>query len=83
MGIKKSLLLILLVFLVNTMFARESSLEKKYDFPKRNSVYFQNFIVVPTFNYDRIVPISEHFGLIPKIGFGFYDGIMPLFETSF
>ena len=74
---------IFLVFLVNTTFAQESAELKKFDFPRRNSVYVQNFIIVPTINYDRIIPISDNFGLIPKVGFGYYDEIVPIFETSF
>lgn len=80
---KKYLFLIFFVFLANASFAQESSLQKKYDFPRRNSVYLQNFIIFPTLNYDRVIPINDHFGLIPKVGFGYYDEIMLIFETSF
>ena len=83
METKKCLFLILFLFSVNTLFAQKSSQEKKYDFPRRNSVYFQNFIFIPSLNYDRVIPISDHFGLIPKVGFGYYDNIVPIIETSF
>ena len=83
MTMKIYLLLIFFVLLVTSSFAQETSKQKKYDFPRRNSVYLQNFIIFPTLNYDRVIPINNHFGLIPKIGFGYYDEIVPIFETSF
>lgn len=83
METKKSLFLIFFLFLVYISFAQESSLEKKSNFPRKNSAYVQNFIILPTLNYERIIPFNEHSGLIPKIGFGYYDGIVPIIESSF
>lgn len=82
MKIKKSLSLVLFMILAFTSFAQEYSDEKKYDFPKRNSIYVQNFIIFPTLSYDRVIPIKNNFGVIPKVGFGYYDIIVPIIESS-
>jgi hypothetical protein len=80
---KKYILLTFIVLFTSASFAQESSPQRKYDFPLRNSVYLQNFIIFPTLNFDRVIPINDHFGLIPKVGFGYYDAIEPIFEASF
>ncbi len=57
--------------------------QRKFDFPRRNSVYLQNLVDFPALYFDRIIPISDHFGVIPKLGIvGFYGTVCPGFETS-
>jgi len=75
---------IIVVFLVNATFAQESLQNRKYDFPRRNSVYLQNLLIFPTLYYDRVIPISDHFGIIPKLGIlhGLGYGNSLLFEPS-
>ncbi len=74
----------LLVLFVSATFAQETSQPRKFDFPKRNSVYIQNHLHYPVIsNYDRIIPISNHFGFIPKIGIvGLGDYLTIKIESS-
>jgi hypothetical protein len=78
------ILCILLLLLGNTTISQESSQNRKYDFPRRNSIYLQNLVVFPVLYYDRIIPISDKFGVIPKLGFmsGLGYGNSLLFESS-
>ena len=58
------------------------SQEKTEYKPRKNSIYVQNFIVIPTVNYDRMIPLGNKFGFIPKIGLSYFDGIIPFFDAS-
>ena len=71
MNTKFYVLFILFVFLVNTMSAQEPPQKRKFDFPRRNSIYLQNYFIFPSLYYDRVIPLSDHFGIIPKIGIEF------------
>ncbi len=50
---------------------------------RSNSIYLQNFIIIPTLNYDRVIPLNEDVGIIPKIGIGVAFTSMPVFDVSF
>ncbi len=60
----------LLVLFVSATFAQEPPQSKRFNFPRRNSIYLQNlnFVIYPRLYYDRVIPISNNFGFIPKIG---------------
>ena len=84
MNSKSCILYLLFVFLINTMPAQEPPQKRKFDFPRRNSLYLQNHSIFPTLYYDRVIPISDHFGIIPKLGFehGLGYGNSITFEPS-
>jgi hypothetical protein len=71
MNTKFCVLFILFAFLVITLSAQEPPPKRKFDFPRRNSIYLQNYFIFPSLNYDRVIPFSDHFGVIPKIGIEF------------
>jgi hypothetical protein len=71
MRTKTYILCAFFALLGNVTFSQESSQNRKYDFPRRNSIYLQNLVVYPTLYYDRVIPISDHFGIIPKVGYIF------------
>jgi len=81
----KILVKIIVVLVANLTFAQETQQNKKYDFPRRNSVYIQNVVIYPVLYYDRIIPVSAHFGAIPKLGIfsGLGYGNSIIFESSF
>lgn len=76
---KRLIVLMLLGFAVVPTMAQDPPDTKKFDFPRRNSVYYQNFVIFPTVNYDVLLPAGPKFGFIPKIGFGFYGELAPIF----
>ncbi|MBS0011220.1 MAG: hypothetical protein KFF49_07410 [Bacteroidales bacterium] len=81
---KKIFFQVFLVFFVNATSAQETLQNMKYEFPRRNSVYLQNMNIFPTLYYDRVIPISDHFGVIPKVGilYGLGYGNLIILESS-
>jgi len=75
---------VLFMLLLNATFAQDTLQNRKYEFPRRNSIYIQNMTIFPTFYYDRIIPVSDHFGVIPKLGlnYGLGYGNSIIFESS-
>jgi hypothetical protein len=71
MNLKTFIPFLFFLFLVNTLTAQETPETRKYDFPRRNSIYLQNHLIFPTLYYDRVFPLGDHFGIIPKIGIEF------------
>jgi hypothetical protein len=84
MKLLKLILCTLLFISATTTFSQEASKERKFDFPRRNSIYIQNLIIFPGIYYDRILPLTDKFGLIPKIGFisGLGYGNFVVFEPA-
>ncbi|MCG2590562.1 hypothetical protein [Rhodohalobacter sulfatireducens] len=80
---KKCILIILFLFTSSALLALNVNDQKEDAYPRKNSFYTQNFIIFPTANFDRILPVNDKVGFISKIGFGFYDTIVPILEASF
>lgn len=47
-----------------------------------NSIYFENQVILPGINYDRIFPISKKAGIVIKAGLFFYGGTYLIMEGS-
>ncbi len=74
-------IVIMLIFTMNT--ATSQSTVQDGQKQRNNTIYFQNFIVIPSIYYDRVIPISETLLIIPRGGFGILeDGIIPIFGAS-
>ncbi len=62
------LLSLFLMLTVQAAGAQDTGPQQSFDFPRRNSIYVQNHSFMPAIYYDRVIPVSEHFGFIPKLG---------------
>lgn len=62
-------ILIMLILASDSLCQTIDSREYKYDFPRRNSFYAENFIFFPSIYYDRLIPINDHFGFLPGVGY--------------
>ena len=69
------------MLLVTVSIAQETPQPRRFDFPRRHSIYLQNYFIIPVLYYDIVIPISAHFGFIPKfgiVGLGYAITIEPL-----
>jgi hypothetical protein len=49
---------------------------------KRNSIYIENLVILPSINYDRILPLNYKSGIILKAGLSYYDRPFLITEAS-
>jgi hypothetical protein len=68
--------------ITNLTLAQVSDSDKDYEL-RKNSVYAQNFIIFPSLYYDRMIPLSKHFGISPKVGIGLISSIETTFYYGF
>lgn len=80
--VQKYFFIVLFLFSASASFAFNPSVQAEDQVPNRNSLYCQNFIIFPTINFDRVIPINRKSGFIPKVGIGYYDDFVPILEAS-
>ncbi len=72
----KKTFLFIVVLLLSTAYTQDV---QKPEPEKLNSIYVQNFIIIPILNYDRMIPLTEDAGIFLKAGILF----MPVADISF
>lgn len=49
---------------------------------KKNSIYIENMVILPSINYDRIIPLSNKTGIALKAGLSYYSEVFLITEAS-
>ncbi len=67
----KATIILFLLFVSSVASGQERAPKKEYklDFPRRNSFYAENFVFFPSVYYDRLIPVGNHFGFLPGVGY--------------
>jgi len=48
----------------------------------KNSIYVENLVILPSINYDRILPISDKAGIVLKVGLSKYAKVFVTTEAA-